>query len=152
MAVIIQEMVGQNFNGYYYPHISGVGESYNFYPTSDLKINDGVALLALGLGKSVVEGEQNYRFCPKYPKIETIPPEEVIRDSQRFFYVINMEHKDFNLLEGDESTLTRLSIREAEKHGSLQHLTSVWDYQNNRMVDGLSAKGLRVVTFADVLK
>ena len=152
MAVIIQEMVGHNFDKYYYPHISGVGESYNFYPTSNLKISDGVALLALGLGKSVVEGEQNYRFCPKYPKIETIPPEEMIRDSQRFFYVINMECEDFNLLEGDECTLARMSIKEAEKHGSLQHLASVWDYQNNRMVDGLSAKGLRVITFADILK
>ena len=152
MAVIIQEMVGKNFCGNYYPHISGVGESYNFYPTSDLKISDGVALLAMGLGKSVVEGELNYRFCPKYPKIETIPPEEMIRDSQKYFYAINMYGKDFNLLEGDECTLNRMRIKEAEQHGSLRHLVSVWDYQNNRMVDGLSAKGLRVITFADVLK
>ena len=152
MAVIIQETVGLNFNGYYYPHISGIGESYNFYPTSNLKISDGVALLAVGLGKTVVEGELNYRFCPKYPKIETIPPEEMIRDSQKYFYAINMECKDFNLLKGDECTLNRMRIKEAEKHGSLQHLASVWDYQNNRMVDGLSSKGLRVVTFADILK
>ena len=152
MAVIIQETVGLNFNGYYYPHISGIGESYNFYPTSNLKISDGVALLAIGLGKSVVEGEQNYRFCPKYPKIESIPPEEMICDSQKYFYAINMEGKDFNLLDGDECTLNRMKIKEAEKHGSIQHLASVWDYQNNRMVDGLSAKGLRVITFADILK
>ena len=142
MAVIIQEMVGNNFNGNFYPHISGIGESYNFYPTSDLKISDGVALLAMGLGKSVVEGELNYRFCPKYPKIETIPSEEMIRDSQKYFYAINMDEKDFNLLEGDECTLNRMRIKEAEQHGSLQHIASVWDYQNNR----------RVVTFADILK
>ncbi len=152
MAVILQEMVGSNFSGYFYPNISGVGESYNFYPTSNLKISDGVSLLAVGLGKSVVEGEQNYRFCPKHPKMEAVSPKEMIRDSQKYFYAINMKRDDFNLLDGDESTLSRISIKEAEKHGSIQHLVSVWDYQNNRMVDGLSAKGLRVVTFADVLK
>ncbi len=152
MAIIIQKMVGNNFCGNFYPHISGIGESYNFYPTSELEICDGVALLAMGLGKSVVEGEQNYRFCPKYPKIETIPQEEMIRYSQKYFYAINMDCKDFNLLEGDECTFNRMRIKEAEKHGSLKHLVSVWDYQNNRMVDGLSAKGMKIVTFADILK
>ena len=152
MAVIIQEIVGNDFDGYYYPHISGVAESYNFYPTSNLKISDGVALLAVGLGKTVVESEQNYRFCPKYPKIETVSPEEMVRDSQKYLFAINMKYNNFNLLEGDECTLTRMSIKEAERHGSLQHLVSVWDYQNNKMVYGLSAKGLKVITFADILK
>jgi len=152
MAVIIQKIVGHNFDGYYYPHISGVAESYNFYPTSNLKISDGVALLAVGLGKSVVENEQNHRFCPKYPKIEIVSPEEMMRDSQKYFFAINMKNDNFNLLEGDECTLTRMSIKEAEKHGSLQHLVSVWDYQNNKMANELSAKGLKVITFADILK
>jgi len=152
MAVIIQEIVGYDFDGHFYPHISGVAESYNFYPTSNLKINDGVALLAVGLGKTVVESEQNYRFCPKYPKIETVSTEEMVRDSQKYFFAINMKNNNFNLLEGDECTLTRMSIKEAETHGSLQHLVSVWDYQNNKMDYGLSAKGLKVITFADILK
>ncbi len=152
MAVIIQESVGSNFYGYFYPHFSGVGQSYNFYPVSYMQSGDGVASLAVGLGKTVVEGGRTYRFCPKYPKMEILPPEELTRDSQKDFYAINMNCKDFNLLDGEDCTLTKMSIKEAEKHGALPHLASVWDYQNNRMVDGLSAKGLRVVTFADVLK
>jgi len=152
MAVIIQEIVGCNFSGYYYPHFSGVGQSYNFYPISYLKSNDGVVSLAVGLGKAVVEGERNFRFCPKYPKMEIIPPEELVRDSQKYFYAVDMNKQDFNLLDGDETTLFQVKIREAEKHGTLQHMTSMWDYENNRLIDGVTTKGMKVVTFADILK
>ncbi|HEX37432.1 MAG TPA: response regulator [Candidatus Cloacimonetes bacterium] len=152
MAVIIQEIVGSKFDGFYYPHFSGVGQSYNFYPISYLKSTDGVVSLAVGLGKAVVEGERNFRFCPKYPKMEIIPPEELVRDSQKFLYAVDLNKHDFNLLDGDEITLSYLKIHEAEKHGTLQHMTSMWDYENSRFIDGVTTKGLKVVTFADILK
>ncbi len=152
MAVIIQEIVGSKFDDYYYPHFSGVGQSYNFYPISYLKSTDGVVSLAVGLGKAVVEGERNFRFCPKYPKMEIIPPEELVRDSQKFFYAVDLKKSNFDLLESDEITLEQVKIREAEKHGTLQHMTSMWDYENNRLVDGVTTEGMKIVTFADILK
>jgi hypothetical protein len=129
-----------------------VGQSYNFYPISYLKSSDGVVSLAVGLGKAVVEGELNFRFCPKYPKMEIIPPEELVKDSQKFLYAVAMDKEDFNLLDGDEITLANVRIRQAEKHGTLTHMTSMWDYENNRLIDGVTTKGMKIVTFADILK
>ncbi len=152
MAVIIQEIVGSGYDNCYYPHFSGVGQSHNFYPISYLKSGDGVVSLAVGLGKTVVEGDRSFRFCPKHPKMEIIPPEGLVKDSQKFLYAVAMDKEDFNLLDGDESTLAYMPIKQVEKHGTLQHMTSMWDYENNRLVDGTTIKGTKVVTFADILK
>lgn len=153
MAVILQEIVGcSHSESHYYPHISGAAQSYNFYPTSHIKNSDGIAFIALGLGKSVVEGKQNYRFCPKYPQMEMLQTEDRIRNSQKEFYALDMKKSDFNLREGDDTTLLKLDLKTAEKEGSLTNLVSVWDYQNNRFVDTLEEKGLRVLTFPGILK
>ncbi|MBN2461804.1 MAG: hypothetical protein JXB60_09370 [Candidatus Cloacimonetes bacterium] len=152
MAVIIQEMVGEQFDNYFYPHISGVAQSYNFYPTSTLKNSDGIASVAVGLGKTVVEGERIFRFCPKYPKMQLISQEEILGETQKELYAIDVNEYNFELLENNESTLRKIRIKEADKQGSLAHLISTWDYQNNRLVDGNNIPGPRVVTFADVLK
>ncbi|NLN34437.1 MAG: hypothetical protein GX157_00300 [Candidatus Cloacimonetes bacterium] len=153
MAVIIQETVGSlQAEKYYYPHISGVAQSYNFYPTSYMEHADGMANIVLGLGKAVVEGKQNYRFCPKYPAIDILPPEEMMRNSQKEFYALDLGKVDFDLTQGDEITLAHLKLKEAEKHGSLRFLTSVWDYENYRLSDNLHDKGLTVLTFAGILK
>lgn len=150
MAVIIQEAVGANFSGFFYPHISGVAQSYNYYPTSYLKNSDGICTLALGLGMAVVEGESIFRFCPVYPKMEIVPPEELMRESQKMFYAIDTTNPEFELQES--STLKKLKLKDAENHGTINHLVSVWDYENNRIVDGLHGKSPRLLTFADVLK
>ncbi len=152
MAVIIQECVGDNYDDYFYPHISGVGQSYNFYPTSYLKNSDGIVTLAAGLGKSVVEGNRAYRFSPKYPKMELISQEELMGDSQKKFYAINLKKQNFDLLENEDDHLTRLRIKIMEKHGTLQNIASVWDFENDRLVDSLEAKGPRIITFADIIK
>ncbi len=151
MAVIIQECVGSKFGDYYYPHISGVGQSYNFYPTSYLKNSDGVVSLAIGLGKSIVEGERAFRFSPNYPKLELIPQEELMGESQKEVYVIDISNNDLKLSDTEEGTLKKIRLREIEKYGALDHLVSVWDFENDRLVDGLAGKGPRVVTFADIL-
>jgi CheY-like chemotaxis protein len=153
MAVIIQEIAGcYHSENHYYPHISGAAESYNFYPTSYMENADGIASIALGLGKSVVEGKANYRFCPKYPQLEPLQPEERIRNSQKEYYALNTEIREFNLIDGEDTTMRRLDLKTAEKEGSIKHLVSVWDYQNNRFNDSLATKGLRVLTFPGILK
>jgi len=153
MAVIIQETVGSlNGDHYYYPHISGVAQSYNFYPTSHMQHTDGISNIALGLGKSVVEGKLNYRFCPKYPEIDILPQEEMMRNSQKEFFALNLSSNDFDLTKGEEITLSRLKLSDAEKHGTLRYLASVWDYENYRISDNPQEKGLKVLTFASILK
>ncbi|MDI3503908.1 MAG: hypothetical protein PWP64_844 [Candidatus Cloacimonadota bacterium] len=153
MAVIIQETVGcLNGDKYYYPHISGVAQSYNFYPTSHMQHADGIANIALGLGKSVVEGKLNYRFCPRYPDLDMLPPEEMMRNSQKEFYALNLANNDFDLLGGEEITLSKLTLKDAEKHGTIRYLASVWDYENFRLTDNLQERGLKVLTFSSILK
>jgi len=153
MAVIIQEVVGiDHGDGYYYPHISGVAQSYNFYPTSYMEHSDGIATIALGLGKAVVEGKYNYRFCPVYPENQMLSQEEMIKSSQRNFYAINLTNQDFDLTSGEEITLSLLDLKTAERHNVLHSLVSVVDYENQMLLDGLVANGLRVLTFAGVLK
>lgn len=153
MAVIIQETVGcHKGEHYYYPHISGVAQSYNFYPTSHLQHSDGIANIVLGLGKAVVEGKNNYRFCPRYPDIDLLTQEEIVRNSQKEFYALNLANNDFDLLGGEEITLSKLTLKDAEEHGSLRHLASVWDYDDSRLTDNLQERGLKVLTFASILK
>ncbi|MBN1326459.1 MAG: hypothetical protein JW996_00745 [Candidatus Cloacimonetes bacterium] len=152
MAVIIQEMVGNNFQGFFYPHISGVAQSYNFYPTSDLKNSDGIAAIAVGLGKTVVEGERIFRFCPRYPKKQLISDEELLGETQKEFYAIDLNYCDFKLLDNLECTLKKIKIREADNHGSLNHLIATWDYENNRVIDDPKFKGPRIVSFPEILK
>ncbi len=153
MAVIIQEVVGKNHGeGFYYPHISGVGQSYNFYPTSYMEHSDGIATIALGLGLAVVEGKYNYRFCPKYPNCELLPQDEMLKNTQKDFYAIDLNSLDFDLTKGEEATLVKLDLKKAETLGTINHIVSVWDYQNGIFIDGLHAQGPRILTFANILK
>lgn len=153
MAVIIQEVVGKNHGeGYYYPHVSGVAQSYNFYPTSYMEHDDGIATIALGLGKAVVEGKYNYRFCPKYPETDLLTAEEIIRNSQKDFYAIDLNQNEFDLLKGEDATLIKLGLKSSEKHQTLNQLVSVWDYENKMMIDGNYETGMKVLTFASILK
>jgi len=153
MAVIVQDVVGANHGGdYYYPHISGVAQSYNFYPTSYMEHSDGIATVALGLGKAVVEGKQSFRFCPVYPESQLLVQEDIIKNSQRNYYAINLSNKDFDLKQGDEITLSYLDLKTAEEHRVINSMVSVIDNENNTLIDGLFAEGFRVLTFAGILK
>ncbi len=152
MAVIIQAIAGRRHGDYYYPHISGVAQSYNYYPTSYVKNKDGVASIALGLGEWVVTGKNVYRFCPKYPRIDILPPEDIAKNSQTQFYAINMTSQDFDLMEGETATYSVLDLKTAENHGTLKHLASVWDAEDRRLRDGIEYPGQRVLNFADILK
>jgi hypothetical protein len=152
MAVIIQEVVGNRFEDCYYPHISGVAQSYNYYPFAHMKPEEGFAVAALGLGKQVVEGEKAYRFSPKYPTTEINTPQDQFKNSQVDFYAVDLNKKNIDLLEGDTAGLIKLDLDDAERHGNLRHLASVFDLDNQRIVPGLTQPGPRVVNFSNILK
>ncbi len=151
MAVVIQEIVGEPFGDHYYPHISGVAQSYNFYPLAPMTHSDGAAVIAVGLGHSVVDGNRAYRFCPRYPDIDYLSPEDQVKFSQTEFYTLKLDDAA-DLSAGEYATLSMPRIDRAEQDGTLLHLASVWDAGNQRLLDGLDAPGPRVVSFADILK
>jgi DNA-binding NarL/FixJ family response regulator len=153
MAVIIQEVVGHQYHGHYYPSISGVAQSYNFYPVSYMEPEDGFSVAAIGLGMYVVGGEKAYRFCPKYPNINTVSDHDLVRDSQKEFYAIDMDHTQFDLEnKGENAAIKKMKISSAEKDGVLQHCASVYDHENDCLVPGIDSPGLRVIDFANILK
>jgi len=153
MAVIIQQLVGSEFDErYYYPHISGVAQSYNFYPIADLRNEDGLASIAVGLGKSVIDGGRSFRFCPRRPEMEFIQPQALVGNTQRNFFALDLQNQDFDLRTGEDVTIKTLSVAEGERHGTLTHCASVWDYQDNRLIPGLWRSGPRVISFDNILK
>jgi hypothetical protein len=152
MAVVIQEVVGNQYGRYFYPHISGVAQSYNYYPVSHMKPEEGFVVAAVGLGKYVVEGEKAYRFSPRYPEIEINSARDQYRNSQVKFFAVDLEKKEPNLLEGDTAGLARLDIDDAEMHGTLNHCASVYNPDNDQIIPGLTHAGPRIVNFANILK
>jgi hypothetical protein len=152
MAVVIQEVVGHRYGDCFYPHISGVAQSYNYYPFAHMKPEEGFAVAALGLGKYVVEGEKAYRFSPKYPEADINAPKDQYKNSQMYFYAVDLKKKDVDLLEGDTAGLARLGIDVAEVHGTLKHLASVYDLDQETIHPGLNRPGPRIINFANVLK
>ncbi len=152
MAVVIQEVVGNQYEDMYYPHISGVAQSYNYYPFAHMKPEEGFAVAAFGLGKYVVEGEKAYRFSPKYAATEILTSKDQVKGSQTVFYAVDLRKKNINLLEGDTAGLIKADIYEGEKHGTLKHCASVFDPDNNTISAGLDKPGPRVINFANILK
>ena len=152
MAVVIQEVVGHQYEDVYYPHISGVAQSYNYYPFAHMKPEEGFAVVALGLGRYVVEGEKAFRFAPMYPNLEINSAKDQYKGSQVYFYAVDLQKKNVNLLEGEDAGLRKLDIYDAEMHGTLKHLASVYSLENERISAGLRDAGPRVVNFADILK
>jgi hypothetical protein len=152
MAVVIQEVVGKMYDDTFYPHISGSAQSFNFYPVAHMTPKDGFAVVAVGLGQYVMEGEMAYRFSPAYPALEIISQKDLYKNSQVRFYAVDMTKRDLNLLEGENAGLKMLDISIAETHGILDHIASVLNPDNDTISPGLDTPGPRVVNFADILK
>jgi len=154
MAVIIQQVSGAKHGSRFYPELSGVARSYNYYPVGPMQASDGVANVALGLGKTVVDGYKSLRFCPKYPlhlqQYGTI--EDVLETSQKDFFALNLEPdaKDSNHDLNFEPQL--YSLKHSEQDGTLYAVGSVYSADNNAIYDGLSRSGPKIVTFAPILK
>jgi hypothetical protein len=153
MAIVLQELVGQPYENYYYPHISGVANSHNYYPVSHMRPEEGFAIAALGLGSYVVEGGKAFRFSPKYPHIEMFSTRDLLNSTQVNFYAVDLSKQVIDLMKyGDKASLDLLEISVAEKHGTLKHLASVYNPDNDRIEEGLASYGPRILNFADILK
>jgi hypothetical protein len=152
MAIVIQEVVGNRYGDAFYPHISGTAQSFNFYPVAHMTPQDGFAVIAVGLGQYVVEGDRAFRFSPAYPSLDIISHRDIYKNSQVNFYAVDMAKKELNLLEGENAGLTILEISEAEKHGTLKHSASVLNTDNDTIIPGLDVPGPRVINFANILK
>jgi DNA-binding NarL/FixJ family response regulator len=152
MAVVIQELVGSPHGGYFYPHAAGVAQSYNYYPVSYVKPEDGLCIAALGLGTYVVGGGSAYRFCPKYPKLDVLSPDHALESTQRYFHALSLEDEAPDLLKGEMASLLELPVSAAEKDRYFPMLASTWDSADQRFVPGVQAKGSRVIDFANMLK
>jgi len=154
MAVIIQELAGETVGDYFYPAISGVLQSHNFYPIAPMKSDDGIAHIALGMGKTVVEGEKVLRFCPKYPNIlpQFSSVDAILKNAQRHFYALKMKDYPKNLLFVEHSNLERLEISDHENHSAIKQLSGTYIPEEHRIRDSSSFQGPKVLTFASILK
>ena len=154
MAIILQEICGAEENGYFFPTLSGVARSVNFYPIGYEKAEDGICKLAFGLGKAVVDGEQVLRFSPAYPKhvLQTSTPELAMRDTQQVMYALNLEPDKFKTSIDDAVNLERIPISECGKFSAFRKVASTYDFENRRMVDYPLENGPKAITFSHVLR
>ena len=155
MAVIIQQLVGASHEERFYPDFAGVAKSFNFYPVPPQKSTDGIALVALGLGKTVVDGGNCVRFCPKYPRhlLQFFSTRETIKNAQQYFYALNLSGKlNHTSDDNPEELVVKYELIISEKDQTLNLVGSTYSAENDSVYDGISRKGSRVVTFAPVLK
>jgi hypothetical protein len=154
MAVILQEIVGSQYQGRFYPTFSGVARSYNFYPTGDMTSEQGIASVALGLGKMVVEGGQALLFSPSHPEVlpQFASTDDLLKNSQRNFWALDMRHPDVYPTASAEANHLLLDLDAAEEDGTLDHVGSVYSPENDTVYDGIQRPGARLVTLAHVLK
>lgn len=155
MAVIIQRLIGSYHSRTFYPDFAGVAKSYNFYPVKPQKSSDGIAYIALGLGKTVVEGGNTVRFCPKYPKhlMQFFSTKETIKTAQQEFYALDLDEPfDLSNHLTPETLIKSYDLSKSEKDGTLFYVGSTYSPENEAVYDGISRQGTRVVTFAPVLK
>ena len=154
MAIVLQEVCGTRDGDYFFPTLSGVARSVNFYPLGYETPEDGVCKLAYGLGKAVVDGEQVLRFSPKYPKnvLQTSTPDLTMRETQNVMYALNLQPDKFKTSIDDSVNLERIPVTECGKFRNFSKVVSTWDYENMRIVDSPFPKGPKFVTFAHILK
>ncbi|HEX9614256.1 MAG TPA: PEP/pyruvate-binding domain-containing protein, partial [Bacteroidota bacterium] len=153
MAVIIQRMVGSQHQQRYYPDFSGVAKSYNFYPMAPQTSQDGIVSVALGLGKTIVDGGVTVRFCPKYPKhvMQFSTTSQALRNNQSEFFALELTESPLQSLEARDALVKKYPLPIAEEDGTLQHVGSTYSKENDALYEGLSRIGMRVVTFAPIL-
>lgn len=154
MGIVLQEVCGTQYGDRFYPTFSGVARSINFYPIEEEKPYEGIANVAMGLGKYIVDGGQTLRFSPKYPKkvLQLSDPQMAMSETQRHFFALDLNPGAFKNSTDDGANLLKLRINEAGKDGTLKYLASTFDYHSNQLVDTLQDKGMKLITFAKILK
>lgn len=154
MAIVLQEVVGSRYGDHFYPTLSGVARSLNFYPIGDEKAEDGIANVALGLGKYIVDGGLTLRFSPKHPHniLQTSTMDLALRETQTKFYALNLNDftEDFSV--DDAFNLLKLTLKDAEKDGSLKYIVSTYDPYDQIIRDGFYAGGRKIVSFVNILQ
>ena len=155
MAVVVQSICGSEHDGLYYPMMSGVARSVNFYPIGNEKPEDGIVDLAFGLGKTVVDGGNTLRFSPKYPKkiLQLSEPKLALRDTQKMMYALDLRPGAFKISLNEGVNLAHSPVADILPHYSHPELVaSTFSMENNRMLPGISARGPRVISFDSILK
>ncbi len=152
MAVVIQELVGSRHGDHYYPNVSGVAQSYNYYPVSYAKPEDGLCVAALGLGTWVVGGGAAHRFCPKYPKMDVLAPDQSLENTQRSFHALDLSNPLPDLYAGEMASLSELDISAAAADRKFSYIASTWDAEDLRFVPGGAGRGFKVINLANILK
>ena len=154
MAVILQEVVGKTYGDHYYPNISGVLRSLNYYPIGDETAEEGIASLALGLGKYIVDGGQTLRVSPYHPHqvLQTSEMETALRETQTQFYALDMKHVGEDFKVDDGFNILKLKVKEADKDGSLAGIASTYDPYDQMIRDGRYEGGRKIISFCGVLQ
>jgi len=154
MGVVLQDVCGTAYGDRFYPTFSGVARSINFYPIAPEKAEEGIVNVALGLGKHIVDGEKSLRFSPRHPEriIQLSSPEMAMRDTQKTFYALKLDPHLFTPSIFENINMIKLPIEEAHKDGTLKYIGSTYDFQNNIIKDNVNYDGIKLVTFAKILK
>lgn len=154
MAIVLQEVVGQPYGDHLYPTISGVAKSLNFYPIGNEKAEDGIANIALGLGKYVVDGGVTLRFSPKHPRniLQMSSMDFALRETQTQFLALDTKDTTLDFTENDAFNLVKLSVKDADNDGILKYITSTYDPQDMIIRDGYYPGGRKILSFANILQ
>ncbi len=154
MGIVLQEVCGQQYQNRFYPTVSGVARSINFYPIEPEKSEDGFVSLAFGLGKYIVDGGISLRFSPGHPRkiIQLSDTKMALRETQQEFYALDLDPESFVPSTDDTVNLLRLKISDAESDGSLKFVASTYDYQDDILRDEIVEGGKKVITFSNILK
>ncbi len=154
MGIVLQEVCGNQHGDIYYPTLSGVARSINFYPIGSEKANDGIANIAMGLGKLIVDGGASLRFSPKHPKkvLQLSNPTSSLKETQKEFFALDMNIESFVPSVDDGVNIVKRRIKEAEGLSTLKHCASTYDLQSNIVRPGVNIPGKRIITFDNILK
>ena len=154
MGIILEEVVGTAYGERYYPSFSGVARSLNYYPIGHETSEDGIANVALGLGKYIVDGGVTLRFSPKHPHsiLQMSSLDYALRETQTYFLCLDLKNQDFQLSTDDGQNLLKVSVQDAEKDGTLLHIASTYDHVDQVLRDGIWGTGRKVISFAHILQ
>ena len=154
MAIVLQEVVGNRYNDHFYPTISGVARSLNFYPIGNEKAEDGIANIALGLGKYIVDGGQTLRFSPRHPHsiLQMSSMDFALRETQTRFYALDLKNLAEQFSIDDSFNLRRLNLKDADADGSLKYIVSTYDPYDQIIRDGYYPGGRKILSFVNILQ
>lgn len=153
MAVILQEVIGTQYEDLYYPNVSGVARSINFYPIGEEKSYEGIANIALGLGEIIVQGGRTLRFSPYHPSkvLQLSSTRTALKETQKYFYGLDIDPKSYHVSTNEAVNKRQINLRQAKNHKSLKYVASTYDLQSNRIRSGVFHEGARVLTFDNIL-